>query len=241
VGAVAVATIAGAGIFIFLGATQPAYACETILQPEAAAAPSPGATPRLGQVTRDLGRRHVDLGTSVTYEYCPPTSGPHYSDSRFGPIATRFYGAGSQVDPQSWVHNLEHGHLAVLYRCPEGCGDEAQAALRALQSQLPPSPLCQLPADRTVLVARFDDLPTPYAAAVWGRVLFLETLDEDQIAAFFEQSGDRGPEPQCEAAVPGAATPAPPTASPAATPAPPATPATPATPAPPATPATPAP
>jgi hypothetical protein len=225
---VAVAAVVGAGIFVFLGATRPVYACETILQPEAAAAPSPGATPRLGQVTRDLGRRHIELGTSVTYEFCPPTSGPHYSDSRFGPIATRFYDADSRVDPQGWVHNLEHGHLAVLYRCPEGCDDNAQSALRALQNRLPPSPLCQLPADRTVVVARFDQLPTPYAAVVWGRALFLETLDADRIAAFFEQSADRGPEPQCEAAVPGAATPAP--ADPATPGAPPA--ASPATPAP---------
>lgn len=214
VGAAVVAVIAIGGVFLFLGATGPAYACETILEPAAAASPAPDATPRLGQVTRDLGRPHVDVGEKVTYEFCPPTSGPHYNDSRFGPIATRSYGADDAVDPQGWIHNLEHGQLAILYRCPEGCDEAAQAALAALQQQLPPSPLCEFPANRSVVVARFDDLPTPYAAVVWGRAMFLDSLDVAEITTFSEQSVDRGPEPQCQAAVPGA------TAAPAATPAP---------------------
>lgn len=211
--AVAAVVVVG-GAFVFLGATRPVYACETILDPEPAAAAAPAATPRLGQVTRDLGRPHVDVGAAVSYEFCPPTSGPHYNDSRFGPIATRVYGADDRADPQGWIHNLEHGQVAVLYRCPEGCDETAQAALRELQQQLPPSPLCEFPADRSVAVARFDDLPTPYAALVWGRVLFLDTLDAAQIATFSTQSSDRGPEPQCQAAVPGATT------APSATPAP---------------------
>jgi Protein of unknown function (DUF3105) len=214
IGGAIVAVIAIGGIFVFLGATGPAYACETVLAPEAAASPAPDATPRLGQVTRDLGRPHVQVGENVTYDYCPPASGPHYNDSRYGPIATRAYGADDAIDPQGWIHNLEHGQMAVLYRCPEGCDEAAQSALRALQQQLPPSPLCEFPADRSVPVVRFDDLPTPYAAVVWDRVLFLDTLDTAQIATFSEQSADRGPEPQCQAAVPGA------TAAPSATPAP---------------------
>jgi len=65
-------------------------------------------------------------------------------------------------------------------------------------------------------VTRFDDLPTPYAVVVWGRVLFLDTLDVPAITTFRTQSADRGPEPQCQNAVPGAS----PSAAPSATPAP---------------------
>jgi len=216
IGAAVVAVVAVAGAFLFLGASQPVYACETVLQAEAAAAPAPDATPRLGQVTRDLGRNHVETGERVRYEFCPPTSGPHYNDSRFGPIATRFYGADDRTDPQGWIHNLEHGQMTVLYRCPEGCDEAAQAALRALQQQLPASPLCAFPSTSSVVVTRFDDLPTPYAAAVWGRALFLETLDPAAISTFSAQSADRGPEPQCQAAVPSAG----PSAAPSAAPAP---------------------
>jgi hypothetical protein len=210
-----VAVIAIGGVFLFLGASQPAYACATVLAPEPAATAGPDATPRLGQVTRDLGRAHVETGDRVRYEFCPPTSGPHYNDSRFGPIATRFYGSDARTDPQGWIHNLEHGQMTVLYRCPEGCDEAAQAALRALQDQLPPSPLCSFPAGSSVVVTRFDDLPTPYAAVVWGRVLFLEALDPATIATFSAQGADRGPEPQCQAAVPGASSSAAPSPAPA--------------------------
>ena len=223
IGLVVAAVVLVGGAFVFLGATAPAYACTTVLAPAAApspaaAAPSPAAdaTPRLGQVTRDLGRAHVETGTRVRYEFCPPTSGPHYNDAKYGPIATRFYGADDRTEPQGWLHNLEHGQMSVLYRCPEGCDEAAQAALGALQQQLPASPLCAFPASASVAVARFDDMPTPYAAVVWGRVLLLDSLDVAAIATFSQQSADRGPEPECQNAVPGAS----PSAAPSATPAP---------------------
>ncbi len=216
IGLVVLVVVVAGGAFLFLGATAPAYACSTELVPAAAPSPAPDATPRLGQVTRDLGRAHVETGSHVTYEFCPPTSGAHYNDARYGPIATRFYGADDQTEPQGWVHNLEHGQMAVLYRCPEGCDETAQAALRTLQQQLPASPLCAFPATASVAVTRFDDMPTPYAAVVWGRVLFLDSLDVAAIATFSAQSADRGPEPQCQNAVPGAS----PSAAPSATPAP---------------------
>jgi hypothetical protein len=215
VGLAVVAVLVVGGAFLFVGAAQPAYACQSVLTPEAPASPAPDATPRLGQVTRDLGRAHVDTGERVRYEFCPPTSGSHYNDARYGPIATRFYGSDDRTDPQGWIHNLEHGQMAVLYRCPEGCDEAAQAALRALQDQLPASPLCGFPATSSVVVTRFDDLPTPYAAVVWGRVLFLDTLDATAIATFAQQRQDRGPEPQCQNAVPGASPSVAPSSSPA--------------------------
>lgn len=219
IGVVVVAILVGAGAFVFLGASSPAYACSTILQPEPTASAAPDATPRLGQATRDLGRTHVDVGERVRYDFCPPTSGSHYNDSRYGPIATRVYGPDDANPPQGWVHNLEHGQMVVLYRCPEGCDETAQAALQALQRELPASPLCALPATDSVTVTRLDDLPTPYAAVVWGRVLFLDTLDATAIATFQQQSADRGPEPQCQNAVPGASPSTAPSASPSASPA----------------------
>jgi len=216
IGFVVAVAVIGGGAFFFLGATSPTYACATVLVPAAASSPAPGATPRLGQVTRDLGRAHVETGSRVTYEFCPPTSGAHYNGEPDGPIPTRFYSSKDQAQPQGWVHNLEHGQMTVLYRCPEGCDDSAQAALQGLQPQLPASPLCAFPASESVVVARFDDLPTPYAALAWGRVLFLESLDVAAIATFSGQSADRGPEPECQNAVPGAS----PSAAPSATPAP---------------------
>ena len=75
-------------------------------------------------------------------------------------------------------------------------------------------------------MTRFDQMPKPYAAIVWGRVLYLDSLDVGQIKTFYLQSADKGPEPWCQQAMPGsAASPAPaaslaPAASPAPTTAP---------------------
>ncbi len=216
----AAAIIVAVGVVLFLGASSQTYACTTVLQPAAPATPVPGETPRLGQVTRDLGRTHVGTGSSVTYEFCPPTSGSHYSASRLGPIPALFYGKDDTTVPEGWIHNLEHGAMVVLYRCPEGCGTEAQTSLGGLQQQLPSSPLCGFPPGSNVVVTRFDQLATPYAAVVWGRVVFMDTLDVGAITTFYEQSADRAPEPQCQQAVPGY-TPSPgPSASPAPTAAP---------------------
>jgi hypothetical protein len=200
--AVAAAVVVG-GVIVLLGASSPAYACTTVLQPEAAASAEPGQTPRLGQATRDLGRTHVPVGSSVTYEFCPPTSGSHYNAAGVGPIPDVFYAKDVATVPEGWVHNLEHGMMAVLYRCPEGCGSDAQAALASLQGQLPPSPICGFPPTANVVVTRFDQMAAPYAAVVWGRVLFLDSLDVGQITTFYAQSADRGPEPWCQQAMPG--------------------------------------
>ena len=116
-----------------------------------------------------------------------------------------FYPQDQATVPEGWVHNLEHGAMAVLYRCPEGCGTEAQAALAALQGQLPPSPVCGFPPTADVVVTRFDQMPKPYAAIVWGRVSYLNSPDVGQIKTFYLQSADKGPEPWCQQAMPGSA------------------------------------
>ena len=209
---VVMAGVAIAGVlagFLLVQTTAKAYACESILAPAAPSDPS-----ALGQAASDLGRSHVPRGTSVRYAYCPPTSGSHYNDLPDGPIPAQFYAPDMSALPQGWIHNLEHGGVAVLYSCTRGsCSDAEMATLRPLIQAPPASPLC----GRTdaILAARFDDLPTPYAVVAWDRVLFLSSPDVDAIKAFYAQRGDRGPEPQCAQAVPGAS-PTPAASAPAA-------------------------
>jgi hypothetical protein len=55
------------------------------------------------------------------------------------------------------------------------------------------------------VVARFEKMPTKYAALVWDRVLYLDTLDPAQVYDFYLRYGERvsdgrfvaPPEPQC--------------------------------------------
>jgi len=193
-GVALVAGVALVGGFIFLSATSPSYACSTEFQPSSADPSGPGS------VESDMGRGHVPPGEFVRYTYCPPASGSHVNLSGQGPIQARFYGPNDSVVPQGWIHNLEHGGLVLLYRCDPGVCDEAsQSALRQFYDTFPASPICAVPRGKIgPVVARFDQMPKPYAALVWGRVLYLDSLDTTAILDFWAQEGERSnPEPQC--------------------------------------------
>lgn len=216
VGGVAVVGLALAGIFVVTQASQKAYACVTIWDPSPS--PQPG---RLGEVQPDQGRTHLARGQRWTYTSCPPASGPHYNEAGQGPIPPRYYPPESTVLPQSWVHNLEHGALVILYRPDTASDTTAHAALRELAANFPLSPVCNLAGNvvGSPVIARFDELPHRYAALVWGRVLYQDELDVDAIMAFFRTEAERGnPEPLCAAPSPS------PAASPSASPSPAASP-----------------
>jgi hypothetical protein len=210
----------------FLNFSQPAYACSNVFEPtpepaSSAAPASPGTSPaasRLGFVQADMGHTHVDPGTRVKYLYCPPASGKHYPEPG-GPISAGVYAPGDIQIPQGWIHNLEHGGLVLLYKCPgDACTDQGQQALRTLYQGFPASPICAVPAggnSGTPVFARFDDMPWPYAVVVWDVVLPLQTLVSDQVLEFWATQGERfNPEPQC---APPSPTPGP-TGTPAPTP-----------------------
>lgn len=237
--------IGAGGVFVvlaalaFLNSTQPAYAClnqftptpgPSLVAPTAQPGQSgPAVTPPPpGFVQQDMGKQHIPLGSRVNYTNCPPASGKHYQ-SPGGPIDGGLHGPDEATVPQGWIHNLEHGAIVLLYSCPEGngpgCDDAGQAALGALLAKWPASPVCQIPAGNlTPVIARFDDMPYPYAALVWDVVLPMQALDENLIFEFYRTQGDRfNPEPQCAAptSTPGLA----PTAGPTGTVAPSGTPA----------------
>ncbi len=178
-------------------------------KPTATASPTeaPVTAPPPGFVQPDQGAGHVSAGTTVRYSNCPPASGKHYNDTGLGPIPARFYGKDEAPAPPGWVHNLEHGAIVLLYSCKaadgtdtaEACTDAGQAALRDLLTRWPDSPYCKIPPGAlTPVIARFDDMASPYAAVVWDAVLPLETLDEGAIFDFYAERGERyNPEPQC--------------------------------------------
>ena len=210
------------GGFVLVQTTSKAYACETLTVPAAAVAPAPGGSPApLGQVQPDMGRNHVADGTSVRYPECPPASGNHYS-STLGPIAANYYGPNDSTVPQGWLHNMEHGGMVILYSCDRGaCDDATQQQLKDLAATFPNSPLCGIPRGKvSPVITRFEDMKAPFAAMVWGRVLFQDKLDTAQLLEFYRTQAELyNPEPQCQRP---AATPAPsvaPSGAPAASPA----------------------
>ena len=200
---VALAALVGVALvatFVFLSASAPATACTNIWVPAATSIPAANATPALGYVQPDMGRHHVNVGEKVTYTYCAPASGSHANRAGAGPVQPRVYGPNDTVGPQGWIHNLEHGGLVLLYRGDsEGATDAGQAALRTFYDSFPPGPVCGAPRGAIgPVIARFDQMSTPFQAIVWDRVLPLQTLDQAQILAYWQQWGERtNPEAQC--------------------------------------------
>lgn len=219
---VVVAALSGVvllSVVVFASASQSAYACSTQWTPIPTASPAAGATPALGYVQPDMGRGHLAIGEKVTYTYCAPASGLHYNKpGTAGPITPRVYSPSDSVLPQGWLHNLEHGGLVILYTgSSSGATADGQAQLHALYDALPPGPVCGTPTGQVgPVIARFDQMTSPFQAIVWGRVLPLDSLDQAKITAFWQQWGEKtNPEKQCAA----------PSAGPSATPTGPATPA----------------
>jgi hypothetical protein len=205
VAALAIAAVAIG--FVFLGATQKAYACSSTFNPSPTPTLAADSTERLGFAQPYMGNSHA-VTVPQRYTYCPPASGNHNNASGLGPIRARVYGPNDNVGPQNWVHNLEHGALVVLYRGDSpGATTEGQSAFRDFYNTFPASPICKKPAGELFpLIARFDEMPYPYALLVWDRVMPLSTWDPALAIKFFNTEAERldadgafvqPPEPQC--------------------------------------------
>ena len=177
--------------FVFLQGGGKAYACDSLLQPDPSQTSDPNA---LGFVTPDQGQRHVvPPGTTITYSYCPPASGGHWNAAGRGPIRSAVYGPADEQPPGGWVHNLEHGAIVVLYRCPSGTpgtGDCATAdEMAQMQSWWDTAPdVNNCP--KQAVVARFDEMSTRFAVLSWNRALLVDTFDLAQASAFAQQWTD---------------------------------------------------
>jgi len=220
--AIVIAAIGLIAVFAVTTAAQPAYACSTI------DSPAPTVQGELGQVQPDQGNQHIAVGDKVTYPICPPASGKHINAPPRGPIPPRFYGPNDDAVPNGWIHNLEHGGVVLLYSCDKGACDAAtQDQLKAIVTGLPASAVCQTPAGViSPVVAHFEQMPTKFAALIWDRAMYMDTLDPQQVYDFYTRYAEKvvdgrfvaPPEPQC--AVPSQAAPSgsPAASAPAASP-----------------------
>jgi hypothetical protein len=189
---VGVAVIAVAVGFVFIGATQAAYTCTTRFDPSPTPTVSPGSSTRLGFVEDDMGNSHT-VTPPEKYLYCPPASGTHFNATGLGPIAPRVYKPDDKVGPSNWLHNLEHGALVVLYRNDSpGATAAGQQAFKDYFATFPPSPICKVPVGViSPVIARFDDMPHPFAALVWDRVFYLDTWDPALVTGFYLEESER--------------------------------------------------
>ncbi len=114
----------------------------------------------------------------------PPNSGPHCGLTV--PCRTLTF----ETSRCSWIHNLEHGHLVLLYRCDGEC-PEAAAALQPFADRV----AAGSNGVRRVVIAPDKNLPTPFAAIVWGTSWTGDALDEKTFACVLSRQDADAPEP----------------------------------------------
>jgi len=129
---------------------------------------------------------HLPSGAALPQRNRPPSSGPHYA----GRAA---YGAfESPVPPGDWVHVLEHGGVAVVFKCADAteCGATAGRLRTEVYDQAGNGAF----GERKLVITPYQEMDSPIAAVAWGRILELHEIDAEQILAFYNRYLDRGPE-----------------------------------------------
>lgn len=125
------------------------------------------------------GRVHIARGqTHQPYNSTPPTSGWHYADAVAPPGV-----AAQQIPDEVQVHNLEHGEILIQYDCPDGC-PEMVSALEAIVRSYP----------KKVILAPYRGINRPIALTAWGKLTYLDSVDEPFIRRFIAANKDKGPE-----------------------------------------------
>ncbi len=135
----------------------------------------------------DAGRDHVGLGLDhAEYTSMPATSGPHFSQ----PLAPTRWGVHeTELEPEVYIHNLEHGGVAVFYNCPDGCD--------TLKGQLTDLVNTGVNRGAKMLLAPHSGFEGRIALAAWTFLDVFDEFDEDRIRDFFDnhQSSVNAPEP----------------------------------------------
>ena len=146
-----------------------------------------GAPDGPGERIADAGRAHVGPGEEgAEYTSVPATSGPHLSQ----PLAPTRWGVHEEaVEPEVYIHNLEHGGVAVFYNCPEGC--------ETLKAQLTELVNTAVNRGAKMLLAPHSGFEGRIALAAWTFLDVFDEYDEDRIRDFFDshESSPNAPEP----------------------------------------------
>ena len=113
----------------------------------------------------------------------PPTSGDHCAET----LSCRVYDA--EPNRCQWLHNLEHGHVVLLYNCPEGCPDTV-AGLQALRQE------ARVGSNGVIraLVAPDSRLPTRVAAVLWRRSWGADAVDAEALRCLMRLQDVDAPE-----------------------------------------------
>ncbi len=129
----------------------------------------------IGNKVEIVGRDHIDIDKEqTTYNSNPPTSGAHGESLPWG-----FY--EEEIKDGNAVHNLEHGGIWISYKDLNGTEIDK---LRVIAKNNPGS----------VIVSPRASNDSKVAVASWGRLLKMETIDEDKIREYIRKNKNKSPE-----------------------------------------------
>jgi hypothetical protein len=128
----------------------------------------------------DEGNAHVPVGTVITYNTDPPTSGSHYPDPQPGGFYTSPIAAGFLV------HSLEHGGV-VIYLDSAHVSKSNVDKLKKLAADHPGT-------FAQVVVVPRDDSTYPLILTAWTHRLRLMVYDQTRIDGFLTLFLGNGPE-----------------------------------------------
>lgn len=140
------------------------------------------ASQQVGIAVPDEGRTHVPEGSAITYKSYPPASGPHYPS----PTKADFY--TNPVPEGTFVHNLEHGYVVILYK--PSVDEATKQQLQQAMQDFPKSKFGTV----KLIIAPYDKMDTPITILAWDWKEPLPAFDRDQLIQFYRAHVDRGPE-----------------------------------------------
>jgi len=145
----------------------------------------------VGQAVADEGRNHVDPSTAPTYKFYPPASGPHFSVQGVAPVPWQRI---DTLQEGQYIHNLEHGGIAILYDCPSGadCTTLKNALENYVRNLAPVEPTYH--EIKVVLTPYSRGMQKKVALVAWDYIEFLDSYDQAEITRFYENHVDQGPE-----------------------------------------------
>ena len=145
----------------------------------------------VGQPVADEGRNHIDPSTTPTYKFYPPASGPHYSAQGIAPVDWQTI---ATLQEGQYIHNLEHGGIAILYDCPSGtdCTTLKNALENYVTNLAPIEPTYH--EVKVVLTPYSRGMQKKVALVAWDYIEFLDGYDQAEITRFYENHVNQGPE-----------------------------------------------
>jgi len=112
------------------------------------------------------------------YEEKPPVGGDHNQCWTDWGVHEKAAAA------ENWVHNLEHGGIAFLYNCKDGCPKERKQLEALYDESTRPF----------ALITPYADMESRFAVVAWGHRIVTDCYDEELFLRFYDEYAHKGPE-----------------------------------------------